>query len=203
MHSGRLRNRTRWIAFLDADEFLLPHLTNDVKQFLQGYERASAVGVNWQMFGDNGHEKRPSGLITNNYVLRGPEEYVDNAFVKSIVNPKDALGPANPHCFYLRNGRSMINANGSAMKFYDIYHQCYQTPPCVNEVQINHYYTRSAEDFAIKINRGGGAGLVRGEAELDKIRSQCNKVEDKRICRFAQQIEAMMGSPGLCGRVFF
>ena len=37
------------------------------------YEEWPAVGVNWAMFGTSGHEKKPEGLVIENYLWRCSE----------------------------------------------------------------------------------------------------------------------------------
>ena len=53
---------SRWIAFLDLDEFLFSPTYRPVPEILADYEEFPAVAVNWAMFGSSGHRTRPPGL---------------------------------------------------------------------------------------------------------------------------------------------
>ena len=45
------REDNRWIAFIDVDEFIVPKITNNLKEFLVPYEKYSAVCPHWKFFG--------------------------------------------------------------------------------------------------------------------------------------------------------
>ena len=62
-HYGR---EARWIAFLDDDEFLFPVKVGTLAEALEPYKTHPAVAVYWVMFGSNGHQKRPEGLVSCN-----------------------------------------------------------------------------------------------------------------------------------------
>jgi Glycosyltransferase family 92 len=181
----RSRGRSRWIAFLDADEFLLPHVVDDIRVYLSCYERFSAIGINWQIFGDNGHTSRPPGLVIENYTRRGPVDYEENRHVKSIVDANEVLWPCNPHCFHMRNGHGMVDSDGHRIPVHFRFGQAFRCPPAVAQIQLNHYYTRSLEDFRLKQSRGGGAGVRRRADEVfETSHRECNGISDERILRF-------------------
>ena len=49
------RNDTRWLAFVDADEFIMPIAQKCIPHLLQDYERFPGLLVSWVFFGSNGH----------------------------------------------------------------------------------------------------------------------------------------------------
>ena len=60
------KNECEYIAFIDADEFLMPvkqgqNLTEVVKRIMGAYPKASGLAVNWRMFGSSGHIQKPAG----------------------------------------------------------------------------------------------------------------------------------------------
>jgi hypothetical protein len=182
----RARGRADWMAFIDADEFILPHATDDIREYLAAIEKYAAVGLNWQIFGDAHHIARPQGQLIESYTLRGETDYEENKHVKSIVKPSETLWPGNPHCFHMRDRRLVVDGDGEMMPVHPRHHQAFCFPPAVSKIQINHYYTRSLEDFRMKQNRGGGAGVERRSDEVfEIIQSKCNVVRDDRIARFA------------------
>ncbi len=54
------RATSRWIAFLDDDEFLFPVAGDDLRETLSQYELFAGVAVSWLLFGSNGHLTPPA-----------------------------------------------------------------------------------------------------------------------------------------------
>src|SRR4051812_39637693 len=52
------RDVAQWVAFIDADEFLVPVKTDDLRGVLQPFEPHGGLAVNWRMFGSSGHVTR-------------------------------------------------------------------------------------------------------------------------------------------------
>lgn len=190
----RAQKRFRWLAFIDADEFILPHDTDNVNEFLSGYENHAGVGINWQIFGDNGFLKRPDGLMIENYLRRGPDGFAENNQVKCIVSPTEAVWAQNPHSFSFFVEGGIVAPDGKSIPTNPIYAQAFNYPPVVSRIQINHYYIRSVEDFERKRTQGGGAGIQRNQGDFDNIKRLCNQVRDDRILRFAGRTKELMGT---------
>lgn len=51
----------RWLAFIDADEFFVPHDESwtTLPELLKKYETYGGLAVNWRLFGSSGHITRP------------------------------------------------------------------------------------------------------------------------------------------------
>src|SRR3954471_2534916 len=60
----RHRDEARWIAFIDADEFLFARSGRPLPEVLERFDSHPGVVVNWRIFGSNGHEDAPDGLVT-------------------------------------------------------------------------------------------------------------------------------------------
>lgn len=58
---------TRWLAFLDLDEFLYARDEDDLVAVLEDYADAPAVAVNWIFFGTSGHILDPGGLVIEQF----------------------------------------------------------------------------------------------------------------------------------------
>jgi hypothetical protein len=77
----------KWIAFIDADEFIVPKtLTGNLPDFLAKYENYAGLAVNWLEFGSNGHIEKHDHIIQS-YTRRSLKSYPRNEHVKSIVQP--------------------------------------------------------------------------------------------------------------------
>lgn len=100
------RTDSRWIAFIDNDEFLFSPTGTPVSEILRDYEDAPGVGVNRMPFGPSGHQTRPPGLVIENYVRR-PKAV--QTVIKSIVDPRAVERTAGAHHFLYRDGRCAVD----------------------------------------------------------------------------------------------
>jgi Glycosyl transferase family 2 len=138
------KHKSFWMAHIDVDEFIVLE-SNNINDFMQKYEQCGALGIPWSMFGSSGHTNKPKGLVKDNYLYRKPDENPE--WIKSIINTQFCTVINDPH--------------------HGIY-----TVPAVNEdfvpiegpraissrksIRLNHYFTRSLEEYKRKIERGTG-----------------------------------------------
>lgn len=139
-----------WIAFIDIDEFivLLDTKKLNIKEYLKNYEEFDAVALNWLQFGPSGHKTKQKSVIYS--YTKACFSAESNKHVKCIVKPsKINQRVGNPHFFPCKTVNVEFNTvNGP---FSD---------PVINKhMRINHYVTRSEEDFKDKIVRGGGNAI--------------------------------------------
>ena len=94
----RHREDSRWIAFIDIDEFLFSPTGRPLPEVLARYERWAGVGVNRVTFGTSGHETRAAGPRAGE--LHAAHRRIPSArktAIKSIVDPRRVVrgpGPA-------------------------------------------------------------------------------------------------------------
>ncbi len=144
----KFRQEAEWVAFIDVDEFICPVNNLVFTEMLPRFESFSGLLLNWLVFGCDGHITRPLGLVIDNYRKHMPTAYSINSHVKSIVKTKDLLGIGNtPHNFNV-NG-ALCNANA-----IEILNSPLSTSPCFDNVVINHYFTKSFQDWLDKLHRG-------------------------------------------------
>jgi glycosyltransferase involved in cell wall biosynthesis len=180
-----------WIAFLDSDEFLVTADGAPVNRFLARFDGFSAVAVNWAIYGANGHEDFPPGLVVENFTRRAGESFFPARHVKSIIRPRLAERCVNPHYFSMREdmdghycdaqGRYMLwlrapEAPGGVMRGVS------RALPDYNSCRVNHYFTRSRAHFLAKLRRGYPSDVaVRRLDEFDEYNR--NDVEDPIAAR--------------------
>ena len=61
---------SRWIAFIDTDEFLFSPTGRSLPEVLAGYEQHPGVGVCRAFFGPSGQTATPPGLVVESYLRR-------------------------------------------------------------------------------------------------------------------------------------
>lgn len=178
---------SRWLAFIDADEFLVPKQTDDLRTLLRDYEQFGGLGVHWLLFGSSGHEKRPPGLMMENYTRRSSKSYDLNQHVKSIVQPARATGTINPHFFHYAPPYFAVNEFGVPFDSPVSY------PHTSERVQFNHYYLKSREEFLKKAARGVPCSPDRADPRwFDERNAHCNAEPDETILRFLPKLKAAM-----------
>jgi hypothetical protein len=137
------RDKFAWIAFIDADECLVPKAGDDLRPLLPAYEGAAALGVHWVVFGSGGHVSRPSGPFIEHYT----QAYAKSMHLKMLVRPQKTLRPLSPHHFEFYPGETCVNEEHAPVHGPLSYH--------VSELfQLNHYYFRSQQDYCEKAERG-------------------------------------------------
>ena len=187
-----------WIAFLDSDEFLVTPSAEPVNQFLARFDGFSAVAVNWAVYGANGYEDFPPGLVVESFTRRADATFFPARHVKSIIRPRLAERCVNPHYFAMRedmdghycdaHGRYMLwlrapEAPGGVMRGVS------RAPPDYQSCRVNHYFTRSRAHFLAKLRRGYPSDVaVRKLEEFDEYNR--NEVEDPVAARDLDALRA-------------
>ncbi len=142
----------RWMALLDIDEFLqvqgggrlpaaLDYHGADVDQIL----------LPWVHFGGSGHVQKPTGLVIESYVHRTADAHRQP---KAVVRPAAVRWAGVHHCETV--AARTINGMGEPVP-----ERWILTQPVDGPLRVNHYFTKSYEEFAAKIARGqadGGTG---------------------------------------------
>ncbi|MBU7449879.1 glycosyltransferase family 92 protein [Leuconostoc citreum] len=143
------KDETRWLAILDLDEFLLPVTSESVVTILNESKK-SAMLVGWTIYGSNGFIKRPNGLVLENYTRHADNEFI--ADYKIIVNPRKVIRVINPH-FVQVIGKT-TDSSGKRIWQYPYTNKLEALPAPQDRIRINHYYSKSLEEFQNKSTRG-------------------------------------------------
>lgn len=187
---NRFGQDNEWIAFIDCDEFLLPKGTDNVYQIVDQYSNYGSLQVNWIIFGSNGHIERPSGLVIESYTKGTAVDWVENLHTKAIVQPKyTQCAGTNPHHFRHHPGYIAIDE-----QFRQVPNAWSQTVS-VDRIQINHYTTKSLEDWKMKVAKGrADAAHLSGRSlhDLAEIDAPCT-IEYTDILRFVRPTKQLLG----------
>ncbi len=190
-----------WIAFIDSDEFFITADGARVPEFLARFEDWSAVAVHWAVYGANGHEDYPPGLVTENFVTRAAESFFEARHVKSFVRPGLARACPNPHYFAMAGNieRRYCDTSGSPMLWLlapeepaGVLHGVSLAPPDYSVARINHYFTRSRAHWLAKLQRGYPSDVaVRKMEEFDMYNR--NEIADPIALRGVEALRAAVG----------
>lgn len=180
---------SKWIGFIDCDEFIVPKSKDSVPEILGLFESFGGLAVNWIIFGSNGLQKKPDGLIIENYTMGSPQDYVENRHTKRIVQPALTRGAGtNPHYFVHQRGYFSVSET------LNMVHQAW-SDNSTNVIQINHYFTKSYDEFVIKCSRGRADVAdpnIQGRhiAEFDKFNGHCT-VKDECALKFLEKTKSL------------
>lgn len=170
MHcANNYKKKTRWLAFLDTDEFLFCVDGTTLPKFLKPFRKYRAVGVNWVMYGTSNVTIPENGKLTDCLVYRSEISYPDNIHVKTIAQPKYIERIDCPHYVILKNGEFEVTENEEAF--------CGPFSPTisVNKIRINHYWSRDLDFFYnVKLPRrekwyGDREGHILMESQLNAV----------------------------------
>lgn len=150
------------LAFIDADEFLLPLEQEQLIPALQGWfadDSVSAVALNWSNFGSNGEIFAEEGLVIERFTKRAPQTFNVNHNFKSIVRPARTERFFNPHYARLRYGR-YIDVQGNDLVLHPKHGNGVSAEVIWNGVRVNHYAVKSLEEFLLGKHLRGSAATV-------------------------------------------
>lgn len=170
---GRL---SRWIAFIDVDEFIVPKTENlNLPEFLQKYENYGGLGISWLIFGSNGHTQKPAGRQIENFTKRSDIGFLPNRHIKSIVQPAHVSSAFKSHCFKYNTGFYCVNEHFTPIEGAT-------ADVSVDTIQLNHYYCRSLEEYHQKVERGiSDTKRKRKLEEFYNHDAGSNQIEDRTI----------------------
>ncbi len=181
---ARHRDDSRWIAFIDVDEFVFSPLGRPLPELLVDYEQHPGVVASWVMFGTSDHRTKPPGLVVENYQRR--KEYPEQGgveHVKSIIDPTRVESCPSGHWFSYTDGHAV-----------DEEHRPQTKPPLsmfepvtFARFRVNHYCRRSWEEYQRKLSRPrADTGKLRelDERNLERRERSLNAVHDDTITMY-------------------
>ena len=169
-------NQSCWMMKIDVDEFLYPPRGDDsLVLCLKSFYRNKIKGIRIPRFnyGNNGHLTRPNKLVMESYTRREAtaSDFKEIANSNFLSNNKFCNSAHWWHYKLIKPGR-VIHAED------------------VNGIRINHYYTKSFEEYQNRQNVSRGRG--RDELHFLERNLGCNSVVDPEMLRFVPKIKAAL-----------
>lgn len=146
------RFSSRWIAFIDLDEFIVPIKDKTIADFLKRFESFAAVEINWLIYGSNGRKEKTPEKVMERFKSHSYPEHPLNRHVKSIVNPRKVFTMIGCHEAAKIAGYA-ADSHGQPVRrnFRD-------RTPQQDIIRINHYAVKSYEEFIEKQAKGRASG---------------------------------------------
>ncbi len=143
----KYKNICKWMGFIDLDEFVTPIKYKTITElFDKDFKKYYGVGINWLIYGDNNHKKKTKGLVIERFTKHAEKNFEMNRNIKSIINPRYCTLMRNHHAYFIGNA-SCVNTNGKKIKGW-------RTNPCFDKIRINHYWSKSYEEYIQKKFKG-------------------------------------------------
>jgi hypothetical protein len=185
---------SRWIAFIDLDEFLFSPTLEPLPGLLADYEDHPGVVVNWVMFGTSGHVTSAPGLVIETHDHRkryGPGQWES---VKSIVDPARVERVLSPHAFLYRDGLAVNEQHRPNEPPLGLFR-----PVSFERFRINHYAHRSEQEYLAKLARPqahSGTYKEIPEHTLERRMRRLNAVRDDTIKAYLPRLRAALARVG-------
>ncbi|WP_126173551.1 glycosyltransferase family 2 protein [Altericroceibacterium xinjiangense] len=181
-----------WAMVLDADEFLNVHTGNGrVPDLIDAVPKATAFLLNWRIFGSSGRRAWSPDLVLGRFTQSAEREDASNGSFKTlftrlgsyemVLSPHGPMGAREDDLLRLEPvdgaGQPVGTPYREAREFLQL------QPARWDLAQVNHYNTRTREDYLVKHARGGG---ITREWDRDWNWGAFNKndVEDHSITRW-------------------
>ena len=140
-----------WIGFFDIDELIVTEGRTKLPTLLNKMQ-ADVVVLSWRMMTDSGlvhYDKKPV-LKRFTQPAKMPRYENGTEFVKSFVRGGIAglTFESQPHCPSKPSILKVVNTKGEAVNQYPAIRPTYEV------AWVNHYHTKTAEEFIEKVRRG-------------------------------------------------
>ncbi len=190
----RLRLTSKYVAFIDDDEFIVPMNGKTIRNVLEELDlKAPEAGlvVSWWSYGSRETENTTiNDLVIERFKFHEKITKETKSAVKSIVNPRLAFRADYVHIFrYIKNFYSVDENKNICLKGLGNSNN-------VHKIRINHYHTKSLDEFLKKKSRGDA---VYGEyykenivKHFDDCSKACNVIEDDSMEKYVEPIKRMI-----------
>ncbi len=146
---------SRWIAFIDLDEFIVPVKDASIPEFLKRFENFAGVEINWLIYGSGGMKTKMPGTMMERFKRHSKPDHRLNRHVKSIVDPRRVFTMIGCHEAAKISGY-IADSHGEPVR-----KNFRERVPQQDIIRINHYAVRSYEEFTEKQARGRASGTQR------------------------------------------
>ncbi|WP_333817354.1 glycosyltransferase family 2 protein [Tabrizicola sp.] len=147
---ARKHSEADWLAFFDADEFLVLPWDAGIEAFLSRFGAdVTAVAVNWVVFGSGGQQAWRAMPVVERFTDALPADARESRTVKALGR-REWMSGTGIHRVAVREGR-YVTPSGREAVFDGL---TATVAPDVTVAALHHYAVKSLEEFAEKRARG-------------------------------------------------
>ena len=139
---------SRWIGFIDVDE-QINLKNNNIFNLLKDYENFAGLFIIWVTYGANNQIFKADGLLKDRFTKISTSSKNLDSIGKVIVQPL-LMEKIIIHNGLPVNGFDIVNENKQKINNYSMV----DFLPSKEKICLHHYYTKSYEEWLIKLKRG-------------------------------------------------
>ena len=177
---------TEWIAYVDIDEFLVPENDESIGDVMARYPDAEQVLVSRKEFCYSQNRTPVEGLVTESYreySLNVPRMGTSETLAKPIIRPR-GTARVGIHNAFTVHSRTVNTAGEPTSEEATVIED-----PSYANLQMNHYFTKSWEEFQAKRTR---ATTSTHAFQLPDVPFDIPGIEDHVIDRWQPRTRALM-----------
>jgi hypothetical protein len=189
---------TEFVCCLDIDEFIVLPEHDDIKDFLDSslFDGFGGIVLHQNIFGSSGHNDSPNGLVIENYTKRHldnfdfPKNYPNFhqpydlfKIIKTIVRRRSLKKVLDSHEYLTHT--PIVDENGQLYKKYT----CNRT---LSNIRLNHYFTKSLEDWTFKTSRPRFSGSPKYSDEWFDYFSSFNHKDNYLSAKYSSKLKKIL-----------
>jgi hypothetical protein len=142
-------NQFDFLSFLDVDEFITIENGLNLVEYLYRpkFQKCETILLNWEMYGDNNLERYDKRTMIKRFTKINSRwnkgKSIIRTNISNLIIVASMIIGVNTKYFCDSNGKRLFPKN-----FYNF------NVPENPEAYIKHFYTKTAEEFCLKINKG-------------------------------------------------
>ena len=184
----KYKNQTQYMGFIDIDEFVVPiqknNLIEPIEELMNAKKNIAGVGINWLIYGSNGFQSKPRGLVIENYRKRSNFDQ----HIKTICDPRKIKEVVSPHSASFIRPFYAVNENGKKIKKGSPFNRKCR----YKKLRINHYHTKSLEEYKAKIKRGRATTNETRDLTMFYHVFMNSKVYDYNLEKYVPQLKKIL-----------
>lgn len=155
---SQLKDDDKYIAFIDADEFIfLSNSSDDISSLINIFNDndIGAVALNWAIYGSSKCiSPRQDSLVIERFDHRAPQEFPANNHYKSVIRTDSLIDTGENAHFFKVNGKYVQTNLTEINKLTGL-----SETVCWDICRLNHYVVKSKNEFfSKKAARGRPSG---------------------------------------------
>ncbi|KJE91782.1 hypothetical protein CAOG_002868 [Capsaspora owczarzaki ATCC 30864] len=192
----RFRCLTRYMGIFDIDEFFFPTSPDQsLHTLLQKFVGSGKCGglAAWRLnFGSNNHTTTPPGLVLEEYTRRSNEVITGK---KVLFNPRQMAGLHNTHSLFFYDGKPLCDEKFRELEYTTFSDHEAKAIREVDVLRINHYYTKSYQDWDERLKRGTISGNNNDFSWQLFLEADNNEYLDTTVARYLPLLRQAMHDP--------
>lgn len=143
------KKEAKWIAFIDVDEFIDIKDGSNINEFIKRYDNYDGLYIDWITYNANGEIKKTDKPVRERFLTICPYYDFEDVRGKCIVKAHKICGMSPHFPIMPKNMNVIVDSNCNR-----VYSAVGGGNAPTDKITINHYITKSYEEWCDKIKRG-------------------------------------------------